>query len=49
MIHRGSPIIGFTKPYSEKTAELIDREVKQIIDESFDTGHQTYLKAILRD
>jgi cell division protease FtsH len=26
---------GFTKPYSEKTAELIDSEVKEIIDESF--------------
>ncbi len=26
----------FTKPYSEKTAELIDQEVKQIIDESYE-------------
>lgn len=26
---------GFTKPYSEKTAELIDKEVKRIVDESF--------------
>jgi cell division protease FtsH len=25
----------FTKPYSEKTAELIDNEVKQIIQESY--------------
>ena len=32
----GQSDYGFTKPYSEKTAELIDREVKQIIDESFD-------------
>ncbi len=26
---------GFTKPYSEKTAELIDREVKRIVDEAY--------------
>jgi hypothetical protein len=26
---------GFTKPYSEKTAELIDTEAKRIVDESF--------------
>ncbi len=26
---------GFTKPYSEKTAEIIDNEVKQIIEESY--------------
>jgi cell division protease FtsH len=32
----GQSDYGFTKPYSEKTAELIDREVKQIIDESFE-------------
>jgi cell division protease FtsH len=27
--------MGFTKPYSEKTAEVIDNEVKLIIEESF--------------
>jgi AFG3 family protein len=26
---------GFTKPYSEKTAEVIDEEVRNIIDEAF--------------
>jgi AFG3 family protein len=31
----GQSDYGFTKPYSEKTAELIDREVKQIIEESY--------------
>jgi len=31
----GQSDFGFTKPYSEKTAELIDQEVKQIIEESF--------------
>jgi ATP-dependent metalloprotease FtsH len=31
----GQSDFGFTKPYSEKTAELIDNEVKQIIDESY--------------
>ncbi|MFH0843772.1 MAG: ATP-dependent zinc metalloprotease FtsH [Bacteroidota bacterium] len=31
----GQSDFGFTKPYSEKTAELIDREVKEIIDESY--------------
>ncbi len=32
----GQSDYGFTKPYSEKTAELIDNEVKQIITESFE-------------
>ena len=31
----GQSDYGFTKPYSEKTAEIIDHEVKQIIDESY--------------
>ena len=31
----GQSDFGFTKPYSEKTAELIDHEVNQIIDESY--------------
>jgi cell division protease FtsH len=31
----GQSDYGFTKPYSEKTAELIDREVKDIIEESY--------------
>jgi cell division protease FtsH len=31
----GQMDFNFTKPYSEKTAELIDREVKDIIDESY--------------
>ncbi|HUX97444.1 MAG TPA: ATP-dependent zinc metalloprotease FtsH [Bacteroidales bacterium] len=31
----GQSDFGFTKPYSEKTAELIDQEVKEIISESY--------------
>jgi cell division protease FtsH len=31
----GQSDFGFTKPYSEKTAEIIDREVKEIIGESY--------------
>jgi ATP-dependent metalloprotease FtsH len=31
----GQADFGFTKPYSEKTAELIDNEVKKIIEESY--------------
>jgi AFG3 family protein len=31
----GQSDFGFTKPYSEKTAEVIDQEVKGIIDESY--------------
>jgi AFG3 family protein len=32
----GQADYGFTKPYSEKTAELIDQEVKRIISESYE-------------
>ncbi len=32
----GQSDYGFTKPYSEKTAEIIDQEVKQIIEESYE-------------
>jgi AFG3 family protein len=32
----GQSEFGFTKPYSEKTAELIDKEVKEIIEESYE-------------
>ena len=31
----GQSDYGFTKPYSDKTAELIDQEVKEIIEESY--------------
>ncbi len=31
----GQSEFGFTKPYSEKTAELIDSEVKKLIEESY--------------
>lgn len=31
----GQSDFGFTKPYSEKTAEVIDQEVRQIIEESY--------------
>ncbi len=31
----GQNEFGFTKPYSEKTAELIDREAKRIVDEAY--------------
>lgn len=32
----GSSDYNFTKPYSEKTSELIDREVKKIIDDQYE-------------
>lgn len=35
---------GFTKPYSEKTSELIDSEVKALVDEQYDRA-----KKVLRD
>ncbi len=35
---------GFTKPYSERTAELIDTEAKRIVDESYEKA-----KEILRE
>ena len=31
---------GFTKPYSEKTAELIDAEAKRIVDESYERARK---------
>ncbi len=40
----GQSDFGFTKPYSEKTAEIIDREVKEIIEESYNRS-----KDILRE
>jgi cell division protease FtsH len=36
----GQNDFGFTKPYSEKTAELIDKEVKEIIDESYQRARE---------
>jgi len=35
---------GFTKPYSEKTAELIDREAKRIIDEAYQRARDVLKK-----
>ncbi|MDQ1332268.1 MAG: hypothetical protein QG576_302, partial [Bacteroidota bacterium] len=43
----GQSDYGFTKPYSEKTAEIIDHEVKQIIDESY-TRAKEILKANIK-
>jgi AFG3 family protein len=43
----GQSDFGFTKPYSEKTAELIDKEVKDIIEESFERA-QNVLKNNLK-
>jgi hypothetical protein len=37
---------GFTKPYSEKTAELIDNEVKEIIGESYIRAQEVLKKNI---
>ncbi|HUS87584.1 MAG TPA: ATP-dependent zinc metalloprotease FtsH [Bacteroidales bacterium] len=35
---------GFTKPYSEKTAELIDAEAKRIVTESYDRAKEVLKK-----
>ena len=35
---------GFTKPYSEKTAELIDREVKDLIDQAYNKAREILIK-----
>jgi cell division protease FtsH len=42
----GQSDFGFTKPYSEKTAELIDQEVKQIIEESYVRAQEVLKKNI---
>lgn len=36
----GQSDFGFTKPYSEKTAELIDEEVNKLVTESYDRAKQ---------
>lgn len=36
----GQSDYGFTKPYSEKTAELIDEEVNKLVTESFERARQ---------
>jgi AFG3 family protein len=43
----GQSDFGFTKPYSEKTAEIIDQEVKGIIDESYQRAKEV-LKSNLK-
>lgn len=40
----GQTEFGFTKPYSEKTAELIDEEVNQIITESYERSKEVLKK-----
>jgi cell division protease FtsH len=40
----GQMDFNFTKPYSEKTAELIDREVKDIIDVSYSRATEVLKK-----
>jgi AFG3 family protein len=40
----GQTDFGFTKPYSEKTAELIDEEVNQIITESYERSKEVLKK-----
>ncbi len=40
----GQSDFGFTKPYSEKTAEIIDHEVKQIIEESYQRAQDVLRK-----
>jgi cell division protease FtsH len=42
----GQMDFGFTKPYSEKTAELIDNEVKEIIEESYIRAQEVLKKNI---
>jgi len=42
----GQMDFGFTKPYSEKTAELIDNEVKEIIEESYIRAKEVLKKNI---
>lgn len=46
---------GFTKPYSEKTAEMIDEEVRKLISEAYDrtkdllNGHREQLETIAKE
>jgi cell division protease FtsH len=43
----GQSDFGFTKPYSEKTAEVIDQEVKDIVEESYQRAKEV-LKANIK-
>jgi cell division protease FtsH len=40
----GQSEFGFSKPYSEATAQLIDREVQRIIDEQYERAKQILLQ-----
>lgn len=40
MIHQEIPILVFQKPYSDKTAELIDEEAKQIVAVQYERAKQ---------
>ncbi|MBN1107503.1 MAG: AAA family ATPase, partial [Bacteroidales bacterium] len=40
----GQSDFGFTKPYSEKTAEVIDQEVKKLIEESYERAKSVLKK-----
>ncbi|MDL2262388.1 ATP-dependent zinc metalloprotease FtsH [Bacteroidales bacterium OttesenSCG-928-I21] len=42
----GQSDYGFTKPYSEKTAEVIDNEVKQIVETQYERAKQVLIKNI---
>ncbi|MCX6329760.1 MAG: peptidase M41, partial [Bacteroidia bacterium] len=45
----GQSDFGFTKPYSERTAEVIDKEVRQIIEESYQRAKEilkTHIKGL---
>ncbi|HON18228.1 MAG TPA: cell division protein FtsH, partial [Salinivirgaceae bacterium] len=40
----GQSEYAFTKPYSEKTAEKIDEEVKKLVNQAFDTAMEVLEK-----
>jgi len=40
----GQSEFGFTKPYSEKTAEMIDKEVKDLVDKAYNRAKEILIK-----
>lgn len=44
VVYEENPDYNFTKPYSEKTAQIIDQKIKQYLDAAYDISKKTIIK-----